>query len=244
LITSGPTALEGLAVEGLVKDFGAVRAVDDVSFDLEPGRSLALFGPNGAGKTTLLRILAGLTRPDRGTVRFGEGSRDGSDRAWRGRVGVLSHRTFLYDHLSAAENLEFHADLQGLDDSEDRVAAALAQVGLSGRAHARAETFSRGMRQRLSLARTLLHEPELVLLDEPFSGLDVHGGTVLADVLGALRDGNRSVVLVTHDLARGLELADRWLILVDGRVARTGNTESTDPAGFDLLYRDTVEATA
>ena len=239
-----PTALEGLAVEGLLKDFGAVRAVDDVSFDLEPGRSLVLFGPNGAGKTTLLRILAGLTRPDRGTVRFGDGSREGSDRAWRGRVGVLSHRTFLYDHLSATENLEFHADLQGLEGDPDRISAALSRVGLASRVHARAETFSRGMRQRLSLARTLLHEPELVLLDEPFSGLDVHGGTVLGDVLGALRDGNRSVVLVTHDLTRGLELADRWLILVNGRVARTGHTETTDVAVFDRLYRDTVEATA
>lgn len=233
---------DGLSVEGLVKDFGAIRAVDEVSFSLRQGGSLVVFGPNGAGKTTLLRILAGLTRPDRGEVRVGRSSRTGSDRAWRGRVGVLSHKTFLYDHLTAAENLYFHADLHGVDNADRRVSEGLDRVGLGARADAFVATFSRGMRQRLALARTLLHDPELVLLDEPFSGLDVHGGSVLVEVLRALRDGNRSVVLVTHDLSRGLELADRWAILVEGRIAREGRSAETDRAGFDRLYREVVEA--
>lgn len=214
--------------------------MDGISFNLARGEHLTVFGPNGAGKTTLLQLLAGGIRPSGGEVRWGGETVRAGDPAWLRRVGVLSHQGFLYGHLTAAENLRLHADLHLLEGVGERVAEALDSVGLASRAADRVRTFSRGMRQRLALARTLLHDPEVVLLDEPYTGLDAHAAALLRRVLGSLRDGRRTVVLVTHNLTEGLEQADRVAIQVAGRFAVL---EARDrlPEAFEGFYRRVVE---
>ncbi|MDT8342550.1 MAG: ABC transporter ATP-binding protein, partial [Longimicrobiales bacterium] len=153
-------------------------------------------------------------------------------------------QTFLYGHLTARENLRFFADLYGLDRVEERIAAGLRAVDLLDRGDDQARTYSRGMRQRLGLARTLLHEPDVVLLDEPFTGLDAHASAVLRGVLEALRDGRRTVVMVTHNLREGLDMADVAAIQVRGRIRLWEPTTALAPADFPALYRETVEGAA
>jgi heme exporter protein A len=242
VVTSG--AAPRLEAEGLVRAFGAQRAVDGVSFSLEPGQVVSLLGPNGAGKTTLLKILAGGLRATAGVVRLQGTQLDTRSPEWQSRVGVLSHQGFLYGHLTARENLRFYADLYDLDDAEGRVERGLEAVELTDRAADEARTFSRGMRQRLALARTLLHDPQVVLLDEPYTGLDAHAAAVLRGVLQALRDGRRTVMLVTHNLTEGLELADRVAIQVRGRWVVDAPSSDFDAATIHERYREVVEGVA
>lgn len=230
-----------LEAVGLVRIFGAQRALDGIDFRLAPGETMALLGPNGAGKSTLLRILAGGLRASEGEVRLGGTRLDLHSAAWLRRVGVLSHQTFLYGHLTARENLRFYAELYDLDLVEERVRAGLEGVGLTGRGDDPVRTFSRGMRQRLALARTLIHEPDVVLLDEPYTGLDAHAAAVLRGVLQALRDGRRTVILVTHNLTEGLELADRVAIQVRGRWVVDAPASDFDAATIHDRYRQVVE---
>ncbi len=233
-----------LEAVGLVRSFGAQRAVDGVSFTVAPGQVVSLLGPNGAGKTTLLRLLSGALRPTDGVVRLQGVQLETRSPEWHSRVGVLSHQGFLYGHLTARENLRFYADLYDLDDADERVARGLASVELGARADDEARTFSRGMRQRLALARTLLHDPEVVLLDEPYTGLDAHAAAVLRGVLQALRDGHRTVILVTHNLTEGLELADRIAIQVRGRWVVDAPSSEFDAATIHERYRQVVEGAA
>jgi heme exporter protein A len=234
----GPPLLEA---RGLVRTFGGLTAVDRVSLSLEAGESLTLFGPNGAGKTTLLRMLGGGLQPTEGTVWLGGQAITGRTTAWRHRLGVLSHRSYLYGHLTCAENLRFFGTLYGLDDLARRIPERLERVGLLARADDPMRTLSRGMRQRLALARTLLHDPEVVLLDEPYTGLDAHAADILRGVLSALRDGRRTVVLVTHNLTQGLELADRVAIQVAGRIVFDEPREVVEAGTFERDYRRVVE---
>lgn len=230
-----------LEAAGLVREFGALRAVDGIGFRLAPGEQLTVFGPNGAGKSTLLALLAGSLRPDAGEVRWQGNPRVHGDLDWFRLVGVLSHQGFLYGHLTAAENLRFHADLHLLSSVDERVQEALRSVGLETRSGDRVRTFSRGMKQRLALARTLLHEPRVVLLDEPYTGLDAHAAALLRGVLASLRDGHRTVVLVTHNLTQGLEQADRVAIQVRGRFVVCAPRSEVPMEGFEGFYRDVVE---
>jgi heme exporter protein A len=225
----------------LVREYGPIRALDGVSFSLDEGQLLTVFGPNGAGKTTLLRILAGGLHPSAGQVVYkGETLRSGSTE-WHRRIGVLSHQSFLYGHLTVEENLRFFGTLFGLRDLSTLIPQRLGQVGLSERAHSPARTLSRGMRQRLALARSLLHDPGLVLLDEPYTGLDAHAAAVLRQVLASLKDGRRTVVLVTHNLSQGLELADRVAILARGRMVFLKERSEVDSGTFEHAYREKVE---
>ncbi|MEJ2540408.1 MAG: ABC transporter ATP-binding protein [Gemmatimonadota bacterium] len=226
----------------LVRTFGAHRAVDGVSFILREGRFLSLFGPNGAGKSTLLRLLSGGLRPTSGELRLGGEPLRTREAGWQRRIGVLSHQTFLYGQLTARENLRFFGDLYALDDLEDRIEAGLASVDLATRGDDLAGNYSRGMRQRLALARTLLHEPRVVLLDEPFTGLDAHASAVLRGVLGRLKDGRRTVVMVTHNLSEGLDLAEEIAIQVRGRIRFWTDADGVRGGDLPALYRRTVEA--
>lgn len=230
-----------LTAVGLVRTFGAQRAVDGVSFTLESGRFLSLFGPNGAGKSTLLRLLSGALRPTHGELRLGAAPLRTREPGWQRRIGVLSHQTFLYGHLTARENLRFFGDLYDLDAVEDRIEAGLEAVDLAARGDDLARNYSRGMRQRLALARTLLHDPDVVLLDEPFTGLDAHASAVLRGVLDALRDGRRTVVMVTHNLTEGLEMADIAAIQVRGRIELWQDSAGISTNDFPGVYRETVE---
>jgi heme exporter protein A len=233
----GPT----LEVSGLVRDFGPLRAVDRVGFSLHDGQLLTIFGPNGAGKTTLLRVLAGGLKPTDGEVSLRDRRLQSGDPEWHRRIGVLSHQTFLYGHLTAEENLRFFGRLFELGDLSTRIPERLEQVGLAGRSESLVRTLSRGMRQRLALARTLLHDPEFVLLDEPYTGLDAHASAVLRGVLSSLKDGRRIVVLVTHNITQGLEEADRVAIQVRGRFVFLDDRSNLDAGTFERFYRERVE---
>ncbi len=234
----------GLEAVGLVRTFAGLRAVDGVSFQLRPGELLTVFGPNGAGKTTLLRMLAGVMKPTSGYVRVAGEQVDGTGRDWRHRVGVVSHQSLLYSQLTTEENLRFYGRLFGLTDLETRIPERLASLELSDRARTPVRELSRGLKQRVALARALLHDPEVVLLDEPYTGLDPHASAVLREQLASLKDGRRTVVLVTHNLKQGLELADRVAIQVRGRFSSVTDAASLDLAGFEALYHAAVEDAA
>ncbi len=234
----------GLEAVGLVRTFGGLRAVDGVSFQLQPGELLAVFGPNGAGKTTLLRMLGGVMRPNAGHVRVAGAPADVGSRNWRHRVGIVSHQSLLYGQLTTTENLLFYGRLFGLTDLKTRIPERLASMGLSDRARTPVGELSHGLKQRVALARALLHDPEVVLLDEPYTGLDPHASAVLREQLASLKDGRRTVVLVTHNLKQGLELADRVAIQVQGRFASVTDSASLDLAGLEALYHAAVEAPA
>lgn len=226
---------------GLARSYGPIRAVDDISFSLGEGQLLTLLGPNGAGKSTLLGMLGGALRPHAGEIRFRGEPRDPVEISWRREIGVLSHRTFLYGPLTARENLAFYGRLYGLTELAEKVDVRLEEVGLTPHRDRPVRDFSRGMRQRLALARTLLHDPSLVLLDEPFTGLDVHAAALLRDVLARLKDGRRTVVLVTHSLSDGLALADRVAIQVEGRFAFLGDRSEIPSGAAEAFYRRFVE---
>ena len=175
-----------IEVRGLVKSFGGKVALDGVDLDVAEGEFLTLVGPNGAGKTTLIRVLATLTRPTEGSVRIAGYDLVGQGTEIRRRIGLASHQTLLYDDLSAEENLRFYGRMYEVPDLEERITALLQRVGLEHRRHDLVHTFSRGMQQRLSIARALLHDPAILLLDEPYTGLDQHAAEVLKEVLVSL----------------------------------------------------------
>jgi heme exporter protein A len=230
-----------LEARGLVREYGAVVAVDGIDVVLARGEFLTIFGPNGAGKSSLLRMLGGAMRPTRGTVAIGGVTLDYADGEWRRRVGMLSHQGYLYPQLTAAENLRFYGRLFALDDVEALVRRRLERVGLADRATFAVHQLSHGMRQRLALARALLHDPDLVLLDEPFTGLDPAAAGVLRGVLQELRSERRTVVMVTHNLAEGLALATRVAIQVRGRLAWQGARSDVEDTGFELFYHSVVD---
>ena len=217
---------------GLAKRFGPVVALHPLDLSLAPGRVLAVLGPNGAGKSTLLRLLAGLARPSGGTLAVAGEAAD--RRARRARVGLVSHATGLYPALSARENLAFAARLHGVADPGARADALLARFELGPLAARRAGTFSRGTAQRVAIARALVHEPAVVLLDEPFTGLDARAGDLLEGLVRELAAGGRTVVFSSHDLPRAARLADEALLLVAGRGRALESAGLRDP---DALAR-------
>jgi len=233
-----------LEARGLVREYGSIVAVREVELSLGPGEFLTVFGPNGAGKSSLLGMLGGAMRPTRGEVLIHGERLTYSDVEWRRRVGILSHRGFLYAKLTAAENLRFFGSLFGLRDLDRRIPERLERVGLGDRASFQVSRLSHGMKQRLALARALLHDPDVVLLDEPYTGLDPSAATVLRGVLTELRDGRRTVVMVTHNLKEGLELATRVAIQVSGRFAWEGRGADVDRGDFERLYHSVVEEPA
>ena len=224
---AGPFDFDQVTVAEVSRHYGRRRALTRVSLTLRAGEVVGLLGPNGAGKSTLLGLLATLIIPSAGTVRYGDRAAAEAGALLRGRLGLLSHELRLYPELTARENLAFFAGLYGLPDAEGRVSAALERARLADRADEPVQGFSRGMRQRLALERTLLHDPRLVLLDEPFTGLDEGSCRALASRLGDLRSHRRMVLVATHDLDLIDGIVDRAVVLRRGRVgvlAATGGT--------------------
>jgi len=232
---TGPPLLE---VAGLSRSFGPRRAVADVSFSLRAGECLALFGPNGAGKTTLLRVLAGLLKPSAGSARLSGIALPGGAAA-RSRIGLVSHHTMLYDALSARENVSFAARLYGIRDAA-RVDAALERMSMLERADTDVRALSRGMQQRVSIARAMVHAPELVLADEPYNGLDDSGARALTALLRELISAGTAVIIVTHNLVEGLSLATHAAVMRSGSFARYDARTGIDPASYPETYRQTV----
>ena len=228
-----PSGLEiALALRGAGRRYGDRAALRDVTLELEAGRTLVVFGPNGAGKTTLLRMLATLLRPHAGEVEvFGRQLPD-DGYAVRGRIGFLGHDALLYRELSGRENLRFHARLHGVAFA--RVDEALAAVGMTARADDPVAELSRGMVQRLAIARAVLHEPDLLLLDEPLANLDPAAAAQVAPLIGAASGATR--VVTSHDPAGGLQGADVALGLKGGRVALLAPAAQVDPRQIAELY--------
>lgn len=218
-----------VTVDNITRRFGRRAALAGVSFALEPRECLAIFGPNGAGKTTLLKIVAGLLRPNSGSV-----SPSGIN------VGLISHQTMLYPELTALENVEFAAQLHGVPDPRPASLASLAQLGVEDRADTLVRQLSRGLQQRVSIARSFVHRPSVVLLDEPFTGLDVHGARVLTDTLVALRDAGAALILVTHNMDEGFALATWVATLNEGRFVSYDRRDHIDPATYAARYRTMI----
>jgi heme exporter protein A len=222
-----------IELEGLTRRHGEREALSDVSLTLEAGRTLVVLGPNGAGKTTLLRVLATLLRPHGGHARVLGKELPGEGWAVRGRVGLLGHASLLYRDLTARENLRFHARLHGVGAA--RVEEVLEQVGLKNRADDPVHTYSRGMVQRAAVARAVLHDPELLLLDEPTANLDPHAVEVVEPLIGAA--SGRTRVITSHDPVGGLRDADLALGLRGGRAELLAPTTDVTTAMVGELYR-------
>jgi len=229
-----------LRATGLAKRFGPLAALAPLDLALALGETLAVLGPNGAGKSTLLRLLAGLARPTAGEIALGANAESRAQR--RARVGLLAHATFLTAQLTARENLVFAARLYGVANPDARAADLIAAHELAPFAERRAGELSRGMAQRVAIARALVHEPSLLLLDEPFTGLDARAAERLAEQLAARRGSERACVLVTHELARAAQLATRALVLVRGRARSLDPAVLASEAALGAAYREAVAA--
>lgn len=219
-MTSAPSNEPAIRAAALRRLYGALPALDGVDLMVPSGTCVLLLGANGAGKSTLLRVVSTLIPPTSGTLRiYGADARRADRTTLRRRIGLLAHQTYLYENLTAVENLHFYARLYGLPSPRDAAHEALASAALEDRAADLVRTFSRGMKQRLAIARALLHDPDLLLLDEPFTGLDRESCARLTAQLAASRDAGRTCLLATHAIAEATGLADRVVVLAAGRVA-------------------------
>ena len=231
--------MNALEVNNLVKQFGERKAIDNVSFQLPQGAFLSIFGPNGAGKTTLLSMLSTNAKPTRGSIQVaGFDAHEDPDEV-RGRIGLISHAPMLYPDLTAYENLLLFAQLYGVENPEARVMELLEAVELKHRRFDAVRTFSRGMTQRMSIARALVHDPQVVFLDEPYSGLDPHAIEVFDQLIANQREG-RTFVMVSHDLVKGYEMCTHALVLAKGRIVAFGTKEELPFEEIEPLYRSTV----
>lgn len=227
----------------LVKAFGRRPVLRGIDLEVPAGQSVALFGPNGAGKTTLIRIIAGLSKYTSGRVLLGGQDVQKAGHSLRRYIGVVSHNPLVYDSLTAEENLIFFGRMYDVPDLPQRIVQVLEQVGLAGRRKDVVRTYSRGMIQRLAIGRAILHNPPILLLDEPDTGLDQQAADMLRSLLVELGSSDRTVLLTTHNLERGIEWADRALILNGGRVRFDSTTANLVSAEFRRIYTETVGST-
>ncbi|WP_420628709.1 heme ABC exporter ATP-binding protein CcmA [Candidatus Leptofilum sp.] len=229
-----------IQISGLVKQYGVNSVLRGVNLHIQAGRFVTLVGPNGAGKSTLMRIVATLLQPTSGEVKIGGWLMPQFSGRVRQHIGLVSHQTLLYGDLTAAENLLFFAKLYRLNDGEARVAEALKRVGLAARQRDAVRTFSRGMMQRLTLARATIHEPDVLLLDEPYTGLDQDASALLDDLLRQESTNGRTILMITHDLVHGLNLCDRVAILSRGKIVQEiANGEVTGNEFLDIYAAHT-----
>lgn len=230
-----------IKVRRLVKRFGLKTVLRGLDFQVEQGEFVALLGPNGAGKTTFLRILASLSRPSLGEVSIAGYGLPHQSAAVRQRLGVVSHLPLLYGDLTAEENLRFYGRMYGVFDLQSRVAEVLDLVGLTARRRDLVRTFSRGMQQRLAIGRAVLHDPDVMLFDEPHTGLDQDASTMLDTVLEEVAASGRTVVMTSHDLARAADLASRFDVLSRGVIAASVKRDDIDPNHLLAYYRQALQ---
>jgi heme exporter protein A len=231
-----------IVVHKLVKRFGLKTVLRGLDFQAEPGEFVALLGPNGAGKTTFLRILASLSRQTLGDVNIAGYKLPAQAGSVRRRLGVVSHLPLLYGDLTAEENLRFYGRMYDIPDLHQRVGEVLELVGLAGRRRDLVRTFSRGMQQRLAIGRAVLHDPEVMLFDEPHTGLDQDACNMLDNVLREVAARGRTVVMTSHDLARAADLASRFDVLSRGVIQASTHRGEIEPNQLLAFYRDTIQA--
>lgn len=227
-----------IQVRKLVKRFGPYQVLRELDFEVKSGEFVALLGPNGAGKTTLLRILATLSRPTSGLVRIASYQLPQAGTALRAYLGVVSHQPLLYGDLTAEENLRFFAKLYGVE--RERIQEVLTLVGLEKRKDDLVRTYSRGMQQRLTIGRAILHDPRILLLDEPHTGLDQEAGEILDRVLQAVALEGRTVVMTSHDLVRAANLATRVDLLSRGKITASVSSENLSASDLVDFYRNAL----
>lgn len=226
-----------IEVKRLVKRFGLKVVLRSLDFKVQPGEFVALLGPNGAGKTTFLRILASLSRPSMGEVNIAGHKLPGEAAQVRAKLGVVSHMPLLYPDLTAEENLRFYARMYGIVNQEPRITEVLEMIGLEARRRDLVRTFSRGMQQRLAIGRAVIHDPEVMLFDEPYTGLDQDASEMLDEVLRSVAAQGRTVVMTSHDLARAEDLATRFDILSHGVIAASGTQKDLKKTNLLAFYK-------
>jgi heme exporter protein A len=229
-----------ITVKKLVKRFGLKVVLRGLDFSLQQGEFVALLGPNGAGKTTFLRILASLSRPSLGQVQVAGHPLPHEAAQVRAKLGVVSHMPLLYPDLTAEENLQFYASMYGVANSQSRITEVLQMVGLENRRKDLVRTFSRGMQQRLAIGRAVIHNPEVMLFDEPYTGLDQDASEMLDEVLRSVAAEGRTVVMTSHDLARAEDLATRFDILSRGVIAASAKREDLRDTNLLAYYKQAL----
>jgi heme exporter protein A len=229
-----------ITVKKLVKRFGLKTILRGLDFEVQPGEFVALLGPNGAGKTTFLRILSSLSRPSLGEVRVAGYRLPNEAAQVRARLGVVSHQPLLYGDLSAEENLRFYARMYNIADMDTRITEVLDMVGLESRRRDLVRTFSRGMQQRLAIGRAVLHDPDVMLFDEPYTGLDQDASSMLDEVLRTVAAEGRTVVMTSHDLARAEELATRFDILSRGVITSSATRKQLKKSNLLTFYKEAL----
>lgn len=230
-----------IKVSKLVKRFGLKTILKGLAFEAEAGEFVGLLGPNGAGKTTFLRILSSLSRPTIGEVRIAGYRLPQQAAAVRRKLGVLSHQPLLYGDLTAEENLQFFGRMYAVEALDARINEVLALVDLSKRRRDLVRTYSRGMQQRLAIARAVIHDPEILLLDEPYTGLDQDASSMLDEVLKTVAAQGRTVVMTSHDLARAADLATRFDVLSRGVIIASAKREDIPKDGLLAYYRKAIQ---
>ena len=229
-----------IEVKKLVKRFGLKTILRGLDFSVASGEFVALLGPNGAGKTTFLRILATLSRPSMGQVKVAGYHLPNEAARVRARLGVVSHMPLLYPDLTAEENLQFYARMYGIANMETRISEVLEMVGLENRRKDLVRTFSRGMQQRLAIGRAVIHDPEVMLFDEPYTGLDQDASEMLDDVLRTVAAEGRTVVMTSHDLVRAEDLATRFDILSRGVITASASRKELQNSNLLTLYKQAL----
>lgn len=228
-------------VRGLTKQYGFNLVLRGVDFSVAEGEFVTVVGSNGAGKSTLLRILATLLKPTSGEVMIGGWPLPAYADQIRRHIGLVSHQSLLYGDLTAVDNLRFFAQLYGLDNIDERVSNSIKMVGLATRQRDPVRTFSRGMVQRLTIARATLHEPDILLLDEPYTGLDQDASHLLDGLLKRESEKGRTILMITHDLLHGLRLCDRVLILNKGKIAKSINVSDNRDVDLVSIYKEATQ---
>ncbi len=231
-------------VEGLTKSFGNHLALRGINLEVKQGESVVIFGPNGAGETTLIKVLATIMNPSSGRILVDGLSLKNNAEEIRRKIGIVTHQTFLYSNLTAYENLEFYSRMYDVPRRKERIHEVVAMVGMTSRLHDRVGTLSRGMQQRLTIARSLLHKPAIMLLDEPETGLDQQAISMLWKTLRTDGEGKRTIILTTHNLERGLEIGERVLILDKGKIVYEGSRQVLDLAALKEAYENSTRVRA
>ncbi len=241
---AGSRAASAIDVSGLTKSYGDHPALRGIDLKISRGESLVVFGPNGAGKTTLIKVLATIARPTSGRILVDGLNLTDKAEDIRRCIGVVGHSTYLYGNLSGYENLDFYGRVYDIPRRNERIRAVAALVEMTARLHDRVGSLSRGMQQRLSIARAILHNPSIMLLDEPETGLDQRAIQIVWSAIRGEGDARRTLVMTTHDLERGFALCDRLVILNRGRVAYEGATCDLDAARLREVYESSTAVRA
>ncbi len=230
-----------IETENLKRSFGHIDALNGINLKVPVGAFLTIFGPNGAGKTTLIKILSTLIKPSAGKAFINGNDISKSGDAIRSKIGLISHNTFSYNDLTPYENLKFYGKLHGLSNLETRIEELLDEVDLSKRRRDPVRTFSRGMQQRLAIARAMLNNPSIVFLDEPYTGLDQHATKILTGILKKLHTAQNTIIMTTHNLKRGLEVSDQVIIMAFGKIVFQKPVSEIISEEFEQIYFDCVE---